>query len=112
MTTTKVNNHVTIEHHNYCEQYTVKIDNHTHKVKKSYCRNITMDKKGIQEMVDRLIEKGMISLVGTDTTEILIIIWDIDRDGQLGIETHRRDIESDDYRSVETHKMLYNEFLN
>ena len=112
MKTTKINEYVTEEVCEYCEQYTVIINNETKKVKKFHCRFMKRDKKGIQEMVDRLIEKGMIVFFGNDSTEVYINIWDIDETNQLYIETYHKNPEFSEYISCENHKMLYDEFLN
>ena len=88
MKTIKVSEFVTEIRHSRCELYTVIIDNETKKVIKFKWRFIQMFKKGIQDMVDKLIENGMITIFGNKTTEVHINIWDIDETEELYIETY------------------------
>ena len=80
MKTTKVGKFVTVCHHEKTEMYTVIIDNETKKVIKYHCRFTRMDKKGIQELVDKLIniyfEEGSLiydPFTGIGTTQLSCI---------------------------------------
>lgn len=111
----KINEHVTLGVHDHCEQYRVIIDNNTNKVIKYHCRFTRMDKKGIQEMVDKLIKNEMITIFGKDTTEVHICIWDIgDGSDELYIETYHRNPELPDNELFDDYDgtMKYDDFLN
>jgi len=114
MKTTKVGKFVTICHHEKTEMYTVIIDNETKKVIKYHCRFMRMDKRGVQDLVDKLIEKGMITIFGNPTTEVHINIWDIDESNELYIETYHRDPNLPDNELFDDYDrtMKYEEFIS
>lgn len=114
MKTIKINEFVSQGVHDHCEQYRVIIDNETKKVKKYHCRFTEMDKKGIQEMVDKLIKNEMITIFGNNTTEVHINIWDIDETNDLYIETYHRNPDLPDNELFDDYDrtMKYDDFLN
>ncbi len=114
MKTIRINENVQLGVHDRCEMYNVVIDNSTRKVKKYHCRFTTMDKKGIQKLVDKLIEKRMITIFGESTTNVHINIWDIDETKELYIETYHynSDLPPDELFDDYDGTMVYEEFLN
>jgi len=112
MKTIKVSEFVTEERHSRCEMYNVIIDNETKKVIKFTWRFVQMFKKGVQDMVDKLIENKMITIFGDKTTEVHINIWDIDETDELHIETYHRNPLLPDNELFDDYDrtMLYSEF--
>lgn len=114
MKTIKINEHSSCKVHDRCESYDVVIDNVTKKVKKFHCRFLILDKKGIQELVDKLIKNEMITIFGKDTTNVHIQIWDIgDGSDELYIETFHINPELPETKLFDDHdrSMKYDDFI-
>ena len=98
----------------FSQRYTVEISNISKKVIDYTSDFKPISQQHIQNLVDKLIHEQMITLIGdiTNSTQVSIVIWEIDEDSGLYIETyHEGDDKYDDMSDYDM-TMKYSDFLN
>jgi len=99
------------------QRYQVEISNISKKVIDFDSEFKPISQNEIQEMVDKLFRLDMITLVGniTDSTNVTIVIWEIDEDSGMYIETYHyseNDPDADLHDTGINGTMRYYDFLN
>jgi len=112
----KINKNFGLKLNDDSESINVKIDNMTKTVVEFKSDYSQMTKENTQKLVDKLMRLKMITLQGeiNDVTEVDIMIWEIDDDGKLWIETYHTIMdEFGEYEpSDDDMIMRYDEFLD
>jgi DNA-directed RNA polymerase subunit F len=98
----------------FSQRYTAEISNISKKVIDYSSDFKPISQEEIQKLVDKLIHHQMITLLGkiTDTTNVSILIWEIEDDSGLYIETYHEGEDKYDDMSDYNATMRYSDFLN
>jgi len=114
MKTMKINENLSLKIHEGGQMYDVVIDNETKEVVYHSSEFSPIPREVIQKMVEKLMRLDMIHLIGENTTNVSINIWEIDETENQYIETFHVNPDLPDNELFDDYDrtMLYEEFLN
>jgi hypothetical protein len=114
MKTMKINENLSLQIHEGGQIYDVVIDNKTNEVIYHSSEFSPIPRETIQKMVEKLMGLEMIHLIGEETTNVSINVWEIDETEKEYIETFHVNPDLPDNELFDDYDrtMLYEEFLN